>query len=232
MSPESPRKYSPPYISSRSFYHLLELLQENVPGRIDRSYLDTMFSGSASTQVMAAMRFLNLVDDGNKPTHHLRLLVDSRGDERTKRLKDVCTNSFGIVFNNNSLDLQTATYAQLEELFQVHFGVDGDVRRKCIKFFTSLATDAGISLSPHITKKVRTSHSNSTARAPVKRVAPKSSRTEEIPKVAEIPETTQLLEKLLKKFPDFDVAWTAEQKAMWLEGFNMFMRNIYPELKK
>jgi hypothetical protein len=103
MPPENTKKYSPPYISPRSFYHLIERLQENIPGRIDRSYLDTMFSGSASTQIMAAMRFMNLIDTGNKPTHHLRLLVDSREEERTKRLKDLCNSAYGIVFTNGSV---------------------------------------------------------------------------------------------------------------------------------
>lgn len=230
MSSENSRKYSPPYISPRSFYHLIERLQENIPGRIDRSYLDTMFSGSSSTQVMAAMRFLTLIDAGNKPTHPLRLLVDSRGEERVKRLKDVCNSAFAPVFNSGSVDLRTATFAQFEELFHDQFGVDGDVRRKCIKFFTTLASDAGIELSPHITKKVRTTSSTAT-RAPVKKASSRSSRIDEIPQAGKVPEHTELLDKLLGKFPDFDFSWTQEQKAAWLESFNIFMQKIYPELR-
>ena len=232
MPPENTKKYSPPYISPRSFYHLVERLQENVPGRIDRSYLDTMFSGSASTQIMAAMRFMNLIDTGNKPTHHLRLLVDSREEERTKRLKDLCNNAYGIVFTNGSVDPQTATYAQLEELFQYHYGVDGDVRRKCIKFFTSLASDAGIPLSPHITSKVRTVPVNNVPRTPAKKVIPKSSELIEMPQTQKIPENNPLLDKLLDKFPGWDASWTDDQKAKWLDGFNLFMQKIYPDIKK
>ncbi|MDD5190161.1 MAG: DUF5343 domain-containing protein [Dehalococcoidales bacterium] len=233
MPPENTKKYNPPYISPRSFYHLLERLQENIPGRIDRSYLDTMFSGSASTQVMAAMRFMNLVDMNNKPTHHLRLLVDSREEERTKRLKDLCNNSYTVVFTNGSVDPQTATYAQLEELFQYQYGVDGDVRRKCIKFFTSIATDAGIPLSSYITNKVRTSHANNVPRAPVKKVVVKPVKpSPEVPLMEKVPENNPLLAQLLAKFPAWEPSWTDEQKSKWLEGFNQFMQKIYPELKK
>ena len=232
MSPENQKRYSPPYISHRSFYHLIEQLQQDMPGRIDRSYLDTMFSGSASTQIMAAMRFLNLADANNRPTHHLRLLVDAQGDERNKRLKDLCFNCYGIIINNGSVDLQTATFAQLEELFHDHFGVEADVRRKCIKFFTSVATDAGIPLSPHITNKVRKSHNNNGQRTNTKKVSVKNSKPLEIPQTTKVPETNPLLDKLLDKFPGWDHNWTDDQKAKWLDGFNMFMQKIYTEPKK
>ena len=56
------KKRSPPYVSYRSFLTLLEELQRGVPAVIDRSYWGDKFSGSTGTQLMSALRFLNLVD--------------------------------------------------------------------------------------------------------------------------------------------------------------------------
>ncbi len=233
MPLENSKKYNPPYISPRSFYNLLDKLQlDTIPGRVDRSYLDKHFSGAASTQIMAALRFMNLIDSKNVPTHHLRLLVVAIDEERKKRLRDLCTSCYSTIFTNSAIDLQTATYLQLEEAFQSQYGIDGDVRRKCIKFFTSLATDAGIPLSNHITDKVRTTPVNTPPRSTTKKIVPKSSAPAEIPSSVKTAEQNQLLDKLLDKFPGFDPAWNDDQKARWLEGFNLFMKNIYPELKK
>jgi hypothetical protein len=229
MPAENARKGTPPYISPTTFRHLLEQLQKNPTDRIDRSYLDELHSGSTSAQIMSALRYLNLVDSINKPTHHLKLLVGCPEEEKPKRLRDIAGVAYGFVLNNGVIDTQTATYQQLEEMFFDHSGVDGDVRRKCIKFFTSMAQDAGIPLSPHITKKMRMARSSGSSRAATKKTSSRSSRTLEIPQPAvKIPEHTELLEKLLDKFPDFDPGWTDEQKMKWLEGFSLFMMRIYP----
>ena len=232
MPLENSKKYTPPYISPRSFYNLLVKLQlDAIPGRVDRSYLDKHFSGAASTQIMAALRFMNLIDSKNVPTHHLRLLVVAVDEERKKRLKDLCGNCYSTIFTDTGLDLQTATYLQLEETFHSHYGIDGDVRRKCIKFFTSLATDAGIPLSKYITEKVRNTPVNTLPRVTVKKIVPKNSVPAEIPPPVKTLEPNQLAEKLLVKFTSFPPDWNDDQKARWLEGFNFFMKHIYPELK-
>ncbi len=233
MSAENSRRGTPPYISPTTFHHLIEQLQKNLPDRIDRSYLDELHSGSTSTQIMSALRYLNLADSLNKPTHHLKLLIASSGEERTKRFKDIANGAYSFVLNNGSVDLQTATYAQLEELFHDHCGVDGDVRRKCIKFFTSLSQDADIPLSPHVTKKVRMARGNNTTRLPARKTSSRNAKTMEVPQqILKVPEHTELLGKLLDKFPDYEIEWTNEQKTKWLEGFIQFVQKIYPDNRK
>lgn len=232
MSAENARRGTPPYISPTTFRHLLEQLKKNPTDRIDRSYLDPMHSGSTSTQIMSALRYLNLVDSINKPTHHLNLLVGCPDEERPKRLKDIAAAAYGFILNNGTVDVQTATYQQLEELFYDNSGVDGDVRRKCIKFFTSLAQEAGVQLSPHITKKVRMGRGSGGSRTAPRKTS-SHSRTAEIPQpVVKVPEHTELLDKFLSKFPDFNPGWTEEQKTKWLEGFTLFMLRIYPPQKQ
>lgn len=233
MSAENSKRGTPPYISPRTFHHLLEQLQIDLPDRIDRSYLDELHSGSTSAQIMSALRYLNLADSLNKPTHHMKLLIASSGEERVKRLKDIANNAYGFVLNNGSIDIKTATYAQLEELFHEHSGVDGDVRRKCIKFFTTFSNDADIPLSPHVTQKVRMSRSNNITRPTARKVSSRNIKTTQVPQeTIKVPEHVELLNKLLDKFPVYEIDWTDVQKTKWLEGFVQFMQKIYPDVMK
>lgn len=229
MTADSVKRGTPPYISPRTFNHLIEQLQRNLPDRIDRSYLDELHSGSTSTQIMSALRYLNLADSFNKPTHHLKLLIASSGEERVKRLRDIANNAYGFLLNNGSIDIQSATYAQLEELFHDYSGVDGDVRRKCIKFFTSLSDDAGIPLSPHVTKKVRITRGTKPIKTNIRKASSGNTKTEKSPqRMATIPRYPELLDRLMSKFPDYDVEWSDEKKLKWMESFTFFLQKIYP----
>jgi hypothetical protein len=229
MPAENSRKGTPPYISPITFRNLLTELQRNMPDRIDRSYLNTLHSGSTSTQVMSAIRYLNLVDGYDKPTHHLKLLVAAASpEEKVKRLRDIAQVSYAFLLNNPAVDAQAATYSQLEEMFKDFCGVEGDVRRKCIKFFTSLAGDAGISLSPHVAKKIRMARGSAVSKPSSKKVNSKNIKIMEIPQQLEpVPQYNLLLDKLLGKFPDMDVTWSNEMKQLWLESFNQFMIRAY-----
>ena len=119
-----------------------------------------VLSGSTGTQLMAALRFLRLIDANGKPTEHLNSLVTIRGDERSNLLRDIASGAFGFVLKSN-LDLESATYSQLVEAFHNAFQVTDDVSRKCIKFFIALVSDAGMPISPYITKRTRSARASS-----------------------------------------------------------------------
>ena len=67
MTIEKGRKHLPPYVSYRTFHNFIERLQQHMPSRIDRCYWGELLSGSNGTQLMAALRFLNLIDVNGKP---------------------------------------------------------------------------------------------------------------------------------------------------------------------
>jgi hypothetical protein len=218
------KKRSPPYVSYRSFLTLLEELQRGLPGRIDRSYWGDKFSGSTGTQLMSALRFLNLIDAVGVPTNALKDLVQSRGASRTDILKKVSQQSFGFL-TSSTFESEKATYSQLEEVFYDDYQVDRDVARKCIKFFTELACDAGIPLSPFITKK-----SKVTRQAPVLEKIPKGRlpRTNQntiVPTNVElIPHPSSWKELLLTKFPSFDPTWPTDVQIKWFEAFDELLK--------
>jgi len=224
MVNEKSRKRLPPYISYRTFQNFLDGLQQGIPARIDRSYWGDRLSGSTGIQLMAALRFLGLVDANGVPTDRLKLLVSAKGDRRAELLREVTSEAFGFL-QLSSFDLQTATFAQLQEVFHYTFQITGDVSRKCIKFFIELASDAGIPLSPFITKRFRLAHSGTGTKTVVKRASVRTNRNLIVPQDLEkIPEQMSWDKMLLTKFPTFDPTWSEEVKLKWFDAFDELLK--------
>ncbi len=218
------KKRSPPYVSYRSFLTLLEELQRGIPGRIDRSYWGDKFSGSTGTQLMSALRFLNLIDANAVPTVLLKELVGARGTIRSDTLKKISHESFTFL-GNASFESEKATYSQLEEVFNDLYQVDRDVARKCIKFFTELAGDARIPLSPFITKKSKSSKPTSVVEKVPKKNGTRTTQNVPIPQHMElIPRSQTWKELLLSKFPSFDPTWPTDVQIKWFEAFDELLK--------
>jgi len=224
MVDERTRKRLPPYVSYRTFRTFLTDLQQGVPSRIDHSYWGTHYSGSTLTQLMSAITFLNLVDTAGIPTNRMKLLVGAKDVKRTDILKQTCTDAFDFLFQG-TFDTQTATYAQLQELFHSNFQISSSVSRKCIKFFVDMASDAGIQLSPYITKQLRNTHSISGTKGIAKKTAPRIGRNLPVAQdEEEIPGRMTWDKMLLNKFPSFDPTWPDEVKLQWFRAFDELLR--------
>jgi len=94
MVSNKPRRHLPPYVSYRTFQNFIDGLKQRMPARIDRSYWGDRLSGSTGTQLMAALRFLRLIDAGGVPTDRLRRLVSTRGSQRTELLREIAYEAF------------------------------------------------------------------------------------------------------------------------------------------
>ena len=224
MVNEKSRKRLPPYISYRTFQNFLDGLQQGIPARIDRSYWGDRLSGSTGIQLMAALRFLGLVDANGIPTDRLKLLVSAKGDRRAELLREVTSEAFGFL-QLSSFDLQTATFAQLQEVFHYTFQITGDVSRKCIKFFIELASDSGIPLSPFITKRFRLVHGSTGTKTIIKRTSVRTNRNLIVPQDLEkVPEQMPWDKMLLTKFPTFDPSWSEEVKLKWFDAFDELLK--------
>lgn len=218
------KKRSPPYVSYRSFLTLLEDLQRGLPARIDRSYWGDKFSGSTGTQLMSALRFLSLIDANGLPTVQLKDLATSRGPHRSEILRKISQESFSFLMNN-SFESEKATYAQLEEVFNDIYQVDRDVARKCIKFFIEIANDAGIPLSPFITKKSKSSRQSAITEKIPKRAGIRTNQNIIVPQNLElIPHQASWKELLLTKFPSFDPTWPNDVQLKWFEAFDELLK--------
>jgi len=212
MVDERGRKRLPPYVSYRTLLNFIERLEQGMPARIDRSYWSDRLAGSTGTQLMAALRFLGLIDADGVPTSQLRLLISARGEKRAELLRQIAIESYNFVLGG-SFDFHIATYAQLEEVFHRNFELADDVNRKCIKFFVALASDARIPLSTFITKRVRTLAASSGAKA--KRKSAKLNRNLVIPH--------EIVDEMAAKFPTFDPSWSDEVKLKWFDAFDKLL---------
>jgi hypothetical protein len=221
MVDERGRKRLPPYVSYRTLLNFIERLEREMPARIDRSYWSDRLAGSTGTQLMGALRFLSLVDGDGIPTSQLRLLVSARGEKRAELLRQIATESYNFVLGG-SFDFHIATYAQLEEVFHRNFELADDVNRKCIKFFVTLATDAGIPLSTFITKRVRTLTAGAGTKA--KRKSSKLDRNLLIPH--------EIVDELTAKFPTFDPNWSDEVKLKWFDAFDKLLTRSLVKAKR
>jgi len=219
----SGKKQLPPYVSYRTFWNFLEGMNHSIPARIDRSYWGDRFSGSSGTQLMAALRFLDLTDSNGYPTIKMRGIIGTRGDDRSVMIKQIVQSAYGFIFDGH-MDTQTATYAQLEEAFHVHYQIASDVARKCIKFFIGIAGEANIPLSSFITSKTRGSRAASVSRKTARKTSPNKIQIG-TPPVVELPPGGINLDKLLiDKFPSFDPGWTDEIKLKWFTAFDELVK--------
>jgi len=184
---------------------------------------------------MSALRFLDLIDDHGRPTDSLRPLVTAKGDQRENVLREIATQSFDFVLQG-TFDPQSATYSQLEEMFSDRFPLSGDLSRKCLKFFIELAGDAGITLSPFITRRFRSSHTGTATKTITKKASTRTTtraatnrtnRELAIPQALEDAASLSSWDKvLLAKFPTFDPNWPDEVKLKWFSAFDELMRHI------
>jgi hypothetical protein len=224
VTTEKGRKHLPPYVSYRTFRNFIDHLQQRLPSRIDRSYWGDILSGSTGTQLMAAMRFLGLIDVNGKPTEQLKPLVSARGEPREQLLRNITTQAYGFVLKS-SLDIESATYAQLEEVFHDAFQLTDDVSRKCVKFFIALSGDAGLSISPFITKRTRATRAVTGTKTLVKKDALRTKRNALVPQIFdENQDNNSWHSKLLDKFPSFDPAWNDDIKIKWFAAFDELLK--------
>ena len=229
-------KRRPPYPPYSQWQRLLETLREDyannqhLPSRIDNSYLKKLkVNASAESNLQSALAFLGLVDSQRHPTDALKSLLSSGEDEAKGLLYKIVERAYVPVLDG--LMLRSATPDHLSEKFKTG-GSQDEVGRKGMTFFLRIAKDAEIQLSPHF-KTPRDRQSG--ARGPRKRVAPSSAPTAPAPEVrasepvgghVEPPHTSDMMTKLLAKFPDYDPAWGEEQVHLWRGSLAFLMAEV------
>ena len=154
----------PPYVSWSTFLTLIEHFKETVtPDRIDNSVMQR-FSGAAQSQLMVALKFLGLRGPDGTTTGRLKELISAyQTDEWKSVLSEIITIAYSPIIGG--IDIQSATSTQLFSQFRDNGGVTGSTVNKCVRFYLSALTTAGISFSPHFsTRRSRTNKSDGNAK--------------------------------------------------------------------
>src|SRR5258706_13929089 len=74
-----------PYVPCKSLETAMVLLRQGLPGKLDKSLFKSA-SGSIQTQLMAAFRFLRLIDHNDKVQAELKALVAATDEASRKPL--------------------------------------------------------------------------------------------------------------------------------------------------
>ncbi len=185
-------------------------------------------SGSNGPQVMAALRFLGLIDGSNRPQPSLERIAEDRAPEPKERkriLWERLRESYAEALQG--LDLDRFTPDELREHFGV-FGISGDTLRKALTFFIEALEYCGIELSPHIKKPAK---GRTRRRA---RSAKKQPSEEYSPPIATSPDPSGearlhlSIQGLLDDLLRFGNGWSGEQQDSWLDVFARIIKYAYP----
>jgi hypothetical protein len=167
----------PPYVPFKTFKSFISGLREMgaVPGRIDRSLMYNQ-SGAVQGQLMAALKYLDLITANGTPTDYLKKLVGAtEGAEQKTALRDVLTHSYGFLFGTTDFDPRHATSSQLSHAFS-ETGATGETVRKCVAFLLLAAQDAEMPLSPYFKTTRAPRGSGSRSQKPTRQVVAEPER--------------------------------------------------------
>src|ERR1700722_5124893 len=106
-------------------------------------------SGAVQSQLVTALKYLQLMSDNHVPTEDMKRLVVAEDVERTKLMKALIIKHYPFVFGGD-FDFATATGSMLRERFEEHTGASGETVTRCIAFLKDAGQDAGITVSPFL----------------------------------------------------------------------------------
>jgi hypothetical protein len=148
MAAETKKTETPPYNSYGTLANFIKGLKETgIPSRIDKSILGKL-SGSAQSALIAALKWLALIDDAGLPTEKMEALVNADDATYPQILSSVLRERYKFI-DDGTITLAKATGSQVEQKFR-EYGITGSTVIKCIAFFISACNAAKIPLGPHV----------------------------------------------------------------------------------
>ncbi len=147
---ESSSKNAAAYLPFKTFLSAIEALEHGIPKKIDRTIWRTQ-AYVVQTQIIMALRFLDLLDDEDTPTAKLHELVDKK-DDRKKVLHNILVDAYRRIVN---LDLTKTTPKMLDDEMEA-YSVTGDTKKKAVRFFLQAAKYVDMPLHPLLKAQTRT----------------------------------------------------------------------------
>lgn len=138
-----------PYLPFLTFKSAVEALEQGVPKKLDRTIWRTQ-SGIMQTQILMAFRFFGLVDDEDRPTELLHLVVDTK-EARPVTLRAMIESAYANLLKH---DLTKMSPKMVEDEME-QYSVTGETKRKAVTFFLKAAKFADIPMHPLLSSQVR-----------------------------------------------------------------------------
>jgi hypothetical protein len=137
-----------PYIPFRTFTSFLANMKGKLPDQIDSSVLTNM-SGTARSQLLSALKSLNLITTEGAVQDGLRKLSDAYNTPKWKEALAVfLKQAYGGVIGD--LNIVSATPSMIRDRFKNFGGVEGGTVDSAIRFYISGLKEAEVPFSPHL----------------------------------------------------------------------------------
>lgn len=156
-----------PYIPFRTFTSFIANMHGKVPIQIDASVLTTM-SGTARSQLLSALRSLDLIETDGTVKDSLKQLSDAYNTENWKpELRKLLNRAYARVLNG--INITAATPAMLRDRFKNFGGVEGKTIDSAIRFYLGALKEAEVPFSSHLVVRQRAPRGS----VPRRRAAPR-----------------------------------------------------------
>jgi hypothetical protein len=175
-------KLVPPYLPYKTLLSSLENFGQGIPPKIDRSIWKNQ-PGTVQSQILSAYKFLGLMNDTTGPTETLRELVQNRSTPGPT-LKKIIQEKYKALLVH---DLSTMTTTMLNSEFELAFKVDGETKKKGIRFFLQATKANGFTLSKFLLDQTRAASSGPRKKRVSKRDIDGDSPEEPDEEIAETP---------------------------------------------
>jgi Family of unknown function (DUF5343) len=145
-------KVTPAYLAYETVRNFVASLHSTaMPDHIGKGLMPNL-SGGTKSHMLAALRFLNLIETDGTPTEGMRRLVMSfGGDQWSSSLGDVLNAAYAPILDG--LSVASTTDEKLLKAFKDKTSLDGSVLRRSVRFFIKAMRDAKVTLSPHLGKR-------------------------------------------------------------------------------
>jgi hypothetical protein len=153
MANEQQSKQIPPYLPYKTLMSSLENLAQGIPPVLDRSIWKNQ-PGTVQSQILSAYKFLGLMNEQNGPTDVLRFLVEHR-ESPMPTMKKIIEDKYKSLLDKHALNTMTTT--MLANEFESVFQVDGETKKKGIRFLLQAAKANGFVLSKFLLDQTRAS---------------------------------------------------------------------------
>jgi hypothetical protein len=147
-------KLIPPYLPYKTLLSSLENLGQGIPPKLDRSIWKNQ-PGTVQSQILSAYKFLGLMTETTSPTESLRELVQNRSTPGPT-LKKIIADKYKPLLVH---DLSTMTITMLNSEFEIAFKVEGETKKKGIRFFLQATKANGFTLSKFLLDQTRVASS-------------------------------------------------------------------------
>lgn len=145
----------PPYAPLKGVRDFFEKVASKAPPtRVDRSYLASIGVAASNEQhLIAALKFLGLIDEGGRPAKSFDVLY-LRGPERRRAMQNLLRQAYPSLFSGE-LELGTVSRAEIHDHFVRRFQMHGQMARKASALFVLLCTLGGITMAAELAEVTR-----------------------------------------------------------------------------